>query len=434
MAVAPETVKFDENWPGGVEYTPLVGDECKYVDKQGMARINTATFFTIKDRTEGRAATQGVEIVKAALKPVLEANPWIAGRFVQRKGEDKVPQIMYPQSGGGELVDAICFEQQGEVHRDMPYSELRKVLLGNPIFKAAGNKYKNQSKHFCHFLVFPDAKNKDGFVLLFAMSHTVVDGKGYYAVLQQFPSEAEKTKLSVVRKENHAFSPAVKEMEGEKEYKFARGGMGMVCGAISNLCNCKKYHVFANFLDLEAVGKVKEAANCSAGFVSTNDVVTSEFGHLSKARLLFTACNWNGRVEGVDACDVGNYNGGILFDPESYATPGLIRETLAGGKPYRRKSSRALPGCCGVCSCCCCSSHLCGYSSWAFPGFTNFLDGCELDLHMPVQDCMGFNSQAVHFWAKPNQPALIVWSKSFTQARMSEESSVFGASVAPSMF
>lgn len=433
--VAPDIVRFDENWPGGVEYTPLVGDECKYVDYQGMARINTATFFTIKD-PKGRAATQAVEIVKQALKPVLEANPWIAGRFVQRKGVDSVPQIMYPKSRGGELVDAICIEQQAEVHKDMPYAELSKVMLGNPIFKAAGNNYKNQPKHFCHFLVFPDAKNKDGFVLLFAVSHTVADGKGYYAVLQQLQAEAEKVQLSVVRKENHAFSPAIKEMEGEKEYAYSRGGLSMVCGILSNMMNGKKTHVFANFLDSEAVAKVKQEAgeHCSAGFVSTNDVVTSEFGHLAKARLLFTACNWNGRVEGVDERDVGNYNGGILFDPEGYATPGKIRETLAGGKPYKRKSERPLPGCCGACSCCCCSNHLCGYSSWLFPGFTSFLDGCELDLHLPMQDNPGFSSQAVLFWAKPKQPALIIWSKTCTQTTMSKESSIFGASVAPSMF
>ncbi|CAK4122855.1 unnamed protein product [Aphanomyces euteiches] len=52
----------------------------------------------------------------------------------------------------------------------------------------------------------------------------------------------------------------------------------------------------------------------------------------------FMAINFRGRVDGVDRKLAGNYESSIGYQPEDYATPALIRESLAKNGLHRARS------------------------------------------------------------------------------------------------
>ena len=92
------------------------------------------------------------------------------------------------------------------------------------------------------------------------------------------------------------------------------------------------------------------ASGGGAGFVSTNDLLTSAFGRQTGARVLQMAINFRGKCPLLPATgDAENYEGAVLYAPEDYQTPELIRTSLHKKKPFMRSCRdpappRLLPG------------------------------------------------------------------------------------------
>jgi hypothetical protein len=91
-----------------------------------------------------------------------------------------------------------------------------------------------------------------------------------------------------------------------------------------------------------------------------------------------------GRVPGIGADLAGNYVTALAMDEETFGTPAAVRKMLSK-TPYET-TGKPLPGCCGWC---------CGRDSANFGMITNWssfaggmvqLDGCEMVIHLPVQN------------------------------------------------
>merc|ERR1712046_43074 len=85
------------------------------------------------------------------------------------------------------------------------------------------------------------------------------------------------------------------------------------------------------YVDEEWVGVQKKAATAEGEvpFVSTNDIITSWFFRKVGASAAIMAINLRGRVAGAEDHIAGNYESGLVYRPADFATPALIRKSLA---------------------------------------------------------------------------------------------------------
>ena len=74
------------------------------------------------------------------------------------------------------------------------------------------------------------------------------------------------------------------------------------------------------------------------------------------------AINWRNRLLKIDNELAGNYEGGLIFDPQSYEEPQNIRKTLNKPVPMIREGETPLPGFCEQLR-----MRLSLITSWAFP-------------------------------------------------------------------
>ena len=55
------------------------------------------------------------------------------------------------------------------------------------------------------------------------------------------------------------------------------------------------------------------------------------------------AINFRGRVEGLDAKDMGNYESALMVGPQVYERPTALRAAMTNGPPYKMHKA-PLPG------------------------------------------------------------------------------------------
>ncbi|CAD7924617.1 unnamed protein product [Amoebophrya sp. A120] len=349
--------------------------------------VTTVTFF------DGPAP---LEQLKSRLVQIVKASPWVAGKLVTSKGrpgESKkgTVQMAFDPAPSEDLILSTLLQETDalELSPTLPYEHLTKALSKSPVKPHVTTGWDILKKGLSYTKVTV-ARGKSGtsWALIFSVSHVVADGYTYYKLLGMFSGSAPIISLNPVRKP--AFLPAVKRAVGEAEYKTVMGAPSLIVNYLSNMLFGKTPRVYAFYVDAEKIEaakkqhKLKNAGADGTDFVSTNDILTTWWGRLTRARLLEMALNFRGRMTSdpnLVSEDAGNYEFCILFSPQDFQDPSLIRKSL------QRKDGRfcsvldpprPLPGCW--------STMRCRYriiSNWA-SFFTDIeLEGCTQTLHIP---------------------------------------------------
>ena len=109
----------------------------------------------------------------------------------------------------------------------------------------------------------------------------------------------------------------------------------MFIGIMINMLTHKNQVRFVK-LNSEYVNIEKEKYQKQNGsFVSTNDLVTSEFFNLSDTDAGMMIVNLRGRLENVHEKKAGNYIAALMYFKQDYESPNLIRDSL---KSLKRKN------------------------------------------------------------------------------------------------
>ncbi|CAK4122881.1 unnamed protein product [Aphanomyces euteiches] len=160
-------------------------------------------------------------------------------------------------------------------------------------------------------------------------------------------------------------------------------------------------HTFNSKWIADEKKKHKDAS--PVGFVSTNDILTSWAFRISQCDVGFMAINFRGRVEGVDRAHAGNYESALGYQPDDYATPALIRESIATNG-FRRARSRNFPSMLSN------SSTL--VSSWVTLYESVELPGWTMLEHLPsVSSTVPFTSTTVFFQRTPTSIGVLLSSR-----------------------
>jgi len=317
------------------------------------------------------------------------------------------------------------------------YEVICKAACKSDAMLVAGSKCVGKNEPQFRVTVVPSADG-ERFTLLVSISHVIADGYTYYEILNLLSLNAPMKVLNPVRKAG--FTQSLEAALGKKESNFPMSP-GYMCNAIGNMMFGSKPKIRARFIDQDKVAAVKaREAGSSVPFVSTNDIVTSEFGKLTRTNVLEMAIDMRDRLPGYTKADAGNLEFALYYRPEDFATPSLIRQSISSkdGKLGRccTGSSTKLPGFWSASR-----KRIALITNWSsnHSGQCVLGDGCTQELHLPIYTQVPLEAGIV-FKPTPGSLGLIHWQrpikKSALQTSQGDQGgdSIFGELISDRVF
>jgi len=347
---------------------PLFDAETKQLTME--PGVTTVTFF--KGNPQDAAA-----YVRDRFRAVAQLNPWVVGRTVRNR-QHKNLQLAYPAGAiSQELIDqAVWIEPPGlSIHPGMPYDALAAAVVKSKAQLDYGSKLVNKGDLVTRITITSDPTSPSAFGLVVSMSHVVADGYTYFTIMNMLSSAGEIKALNQ-RREVETDARMSSTCKASRDFVLSAGHLlnvmcGLVCGG--------KTKTVVRRVDAAKIAAAKADAKArGAEFVSTNDIITSNLGNLTGARVLLMALNHRGRVEGATAADAGNYEDTLAIDQGYFGTPEGVRQILKSGVPYECRK-KDLPTCFEALR-----SQFAIISNWASFAEGLCIPGCEQLIQFPL--------------------------------------------------
>lgn len=325
-------------------------------------------------------------IIKQRYIDILKANPWLTGTL--HKNANKDVEIHFSNASDFKNYDLYFnpINLKGESKKNNINSTMEFFDLCNTIGNTSaeikkGSDCIDTNLPLIALTIIPDSiRPDDTFAIVFSVSHAIIDGYTYYRLLSMLSSDGTIVPLNAKRK--HHIVNQSKTAMGEKESEYAYAG-STVCNIICSMIYGKKPLIESYYIDKNKIDKLKSVNKNGVEFVSTNDIITSSFAIATSARTLLMPLNFRERLPDFKSDDAGNYEGALVFGPEDYATPQLIRKTLNSGPPsYKRNTDNKLPSGYEGMSC-----RISMVTNWTFSFYSELkINNCQQMLHLPHCD------------------------------------------------
>ncbi|KAL3936049.1 MAG: hypothetical protein SGBAC_008546 [Bacillariaceae sp.] len=329
---------------------PQVADETTYVPLMDFEvgwsilihpGVTTISFFSTEDVNFETSVLK----LKARLREICEANPWLVGTVVKDKQRHERLMCSFPNAITDEDISAIlatipvdCMQTIGQFSS---YEDVAKALRKSGAFCKSGYELINNSDRVTKVSLFPINGSKE-IAFVFSVAHVVADGQTYYQLLNMFADCDSIESLKVERVEN--FDDVIIRSIGQEQKEFAQSGYLLGNLACRKLLSAPISKASANYIDQTKITKAKQEAKEEHSedpsfFVSTNDVITSAFATAADSDILLMPLDLRGRVPEANEKNAGNYQTCLWYNRDSYDTPSKIRCSLNQGPPFKRVSS-----------------------------------------------------------------------------------------------
>lgn len=323
-------------------YLPLMKAESSF-QVLVQTGVSTVSFFSAHD-VDYEVSKQKL---KARLKKICEANPWLLGTIVKDTKRHERILCSFPNKITDDDMDAIFFSEASKeldkIGSSTPYTEMATALFNCAAMVRSGVRILNTPARMCKVSFYPMNGGKE-FAFVFSLAHVIADGHTYYKLLSMFKDDFTIESLEVQRMDN--IEEVKDKYVGKVERQMSESFYikRNISRRASNAPSDPK--LSANYLDLAKIARLKqEAKDKQFGhdpnfYVSTNDIVTSAFGNALGCELLWMLVNLRGRVRAVNDSHAGNYQAMVWLGKNSYDSPSKIRQTLSRGPPFKRISEK----------------------------------------------------------------------------------------------
>jgi hypothetical protein len=183
--------------------------------------------------------------------------------------------------------------------------------------------------------------------------------------------------------------------------------ISFILNILKSLIFGKKPKFYSYYINEESIKNTKAQykGTTEVPYISTNDIICSNFMRALKARIGMLVINFRNRFPGVTKDHAGNYEGVKLFDAPVYNTPEGIRKSLLGEIPYKTRKNK-IPGAWE-------RTHMrvvqVNNLASISGGFS--LANCKLQLHLPILPSTLPMDIAVLFRPKLDRTAILILSK-----------------------
>jgi len=312
---------------------------------------------------------------------IVRANPWLAA-VLDDDESGELAAFVPPDA-----AEKCCFEVRDDVslRRDAPYVTLVDALA--PVLVGTSLEARGTGAPLWRVSLVPIARRwsftslEGAYALVVSANHSLLDGHGYYQIFNMLSDGAPVEALRAERKAElpgrivEAMGGEVSLMQQNKPGFLARFIGGQVRNALFPATAFHGFYVDGAWL----AARKREAAD-GVPYVSTNDCVVSEFCSTLGCDLALMAINFRGKVEGCGDADCGNYEDLIAYTPADYATPALVRKSIAGA-PYFRATAAPLPTNLGHLT-----AQYGAVTNWSTFAKPLVVNGFDQDLHLPLLD------------------------------------------------
>ncbi|KAH9183106.1 hypothetical protein AeNC1_014917 [Aphanomyces euteiches] len=294
--------------------------------------ISTITFYST---TSASSHADTTAYLQEQVDAIVAANPWLAGRIKSGWFMSNLTLEFGPNPSKIVVEEA----QLPHLSRQLDYTEI--VNMCSPFDVVHGTTLVNSEYPMLRMTWITISESQAA--LYFSLSHVVADGYTYYRLYGMLSGNTRIEALTASRILDFT-SMAEKIVNGGNDSTQLLTSLPFIVNMVGTMAftssTSYSIHTFNSKWIADEKKKHKDAS--PVGFVSTNDILTSWAFRISQCDVGFMAINFRGRVEGVDRAHAGNYESALGYQPDDYATPALIRESIATNG-FRRARSRNFP-------------------------------------------------------------------------------------------
>lgn len=340
-----------------------------------------------------------LEFIRERVAEICRMNPWLQGRLVRK---DKKLFLVHPKRATG-IEPFVKVVDMPALRFDSGFSELTQSLKGLVVKR--GSACVDQDEDL--FRVVVANISEERFALIVSVSHVISDGHTFYQLFRML-SETEPVRPLIVERVYSSGTDMHAAVRGGDDTLPWLGAPGFIVNAVGTMLRRRapQYNLFS--IDQQAVETRKSEYQAAhhPKFITSNDVVMSDFFSSTDCALVFMTVNFRGRIPNLTSDHAGNYQRLIAYQREDFARPELIRSAMAD---FRRAVSGDLPG-------------FFRSTRVKMGAITNsaslykdvLLPGCTLLSHRPVVDSeqfVPFDHALMLFKSRQDQLALITSSR-----------------------
>lgn len=259
-----------------------------------------------------------IAFIHERFQQIVYANPWLKG--VCSKGKKRKIYLNFNSSDTDATPLIFCGDASSSINEKSSYTDIINVCEPHMVeqaFKLYHKKNRLTKLTILHL-------DNQRFLLIFSLSHLIADGHTFYQIFNMLSSQNEIYSLNVVRK--NEFLQA-KDFIPKRHFKFTRSP-GLIFWFVTKiLFSRKKVQVKSFELNQKYVQQQKQQAKEGGvvPFVSTNDILSSNYAQLSDSNAMMMAINFRNRIPALTDKDAGNYEDILVIDKERSSTKEKIR-------------------------------------------------------------------------------------------------------------
>ena len=305
-----------------------------------LVAVNLLRYETVQLRspTLPRATfyegTPPMEFIRSKVTEIFRKNPWLQGRLVRGKGR---VVLQYPREAGP-IDRYLRVVSIPSLRFDTSFPDFTTAL--KDLVPKRGNLCLDKDEELFRVTVVNISENR--FAVVMATSHVFADGHTFYQIHRMLSADEPVRPLIVERvySSRDDIDAAIRGGDDALPWMSSPRFLANVAGTL-----LRRRPLTLNLfsVDRDAIERIRQeyAATHSPKFISSNDILASEFFAKTDCDLMFMTINFRDRIPHLTSDHAGNYQTLIAFQKEDFASPELIRTAFSG---YRRAISGDLPG------------------------------------------------------------------------------------------
>jgi hypothetical protein len=289
-------------------------------------QLPSVTTLTIFEETK-EDSVKLVEIYDR-VAAITKKNPWLTGRL--RMQPDGI-SLFY----GNNVVD--CFEsftRKNRVDFDCKYEKL--IDLSKPYAVKQGRDCVDQNEPLFKVTCLIVGEVKKQLTIVFSLSSVIGDAYTFYQIYAMLDKKNEIKTLDCKRELKYL--DALKSNVGSSNYNYTDTAAAFKYNSRTFLSRFlwKRQKTIVHYIDEDVwLKKAKKNGKKDQVEVSTNDCLTSWFFKMCNCTFGVMKVNFRNKVLDIDDMCAGNYTNSVLYRPDDFETPFLMRLSL-GDKHVRR--------------------------------------------------------------------------------------------------
>ncbi|KAG9400048.1 hypothetical protein AC1031_010966 [Aphanomyces cochlioides] len=289
--------------------------------------ISTLTFYNanapVPDTNQTRAFLQ------SRMDAIVQVNPWLSGQIQTCAHGGNRLVLRYDANASSLPVEIISMPA---LSPSLEYEAVAGMLSS---LEAPQGSDVVDVVNAALFRVYWITISSSQSALFVSMAHGLGDGYTYYRIYGMLSANASVEALLPERVDDfpRVRAAAISDIDNV----LSMLGSAARRESTKDERSPRTLHT----IDPAWIANEKAKASQSVPLVSTNDILTSWFFRQTKADIGVMVINLRGRAEGVEPHMAGNYQTVVAYQPEDFATPALIRESVLHG--MRRARSKELP-------------------------------------------------------------------------------------------